>query len=135
MPLTPPLPPDSMPVDTAAQLAAHADGHGHFEALREVFAYFPAALQALDTQYDLMIGQGRLDRGLRELILPVPRVPVATNTSRTRWPRRPPRTSLPALTRLCDGRVGRGTCRTLRLVCSCGYGRWPPCRTRRLRRT
>jgi alkylhydroperoxidase family enzyme len=25
-------------------------------------------LQALDTQYDLMIGQGRLDRGLRELI-------------------------------------------------------------------
>lgn len=68
MPLIPPLPPDSMPVDTAAQLAAHADGHGHFEALREVFAYFPAALQALDTQYDLMIGQGRLDRGLQELI-------------------------------------------------------------------
>jgi hypothetical protein len=41
MPLIPPLPPDSMPVDTAAQLAAHTDGHGHFEALREYSHTFP----------------------------------------------------------------------------------------------
>lgn len=68
MPLITPLPPGSVPAETAAQLAAHADEHGHFEALREAFAYFPAALQALDNQYGLIIGQGRLDRGLRELI-------------------------------------------------------------------
>ena len=64
----PSLPLDSMPTETATLLAARVDQHGHFEALREAFAYFPAALQALDNQYDLIIGQGRLDRGLRELI-------------------------------------------------------------------
>ena len=68
MPLIPPLPRESMPEQTAAQLAAYADQHGHFAVLREIFAHFPAALKALDTQYDLMIGQGRLDRGFRELI-------------------------------------------------------------------
>ena len=68
MPLMSPLPRDSTSAETAALLAAHADEHGHFAALREAFAYFPAALRALDNQYDLIIGQGRLDRGLRELV-------------------------------------------------------------------
>jgi len=51
-----------------SQFAAKADEHRHFDALRRMFALFPAALTALDNQYDLIIGQGTLDRSCRELI-------------------------------------------------------------------
>ena len=69
MPLIPPPPSGSIAAEAAAQLAAHADEHGHLAALRGAFAHFPAALKALDNQYDLIIGQGRLDRSVRELIV------------------------------------------------------------------
>jgi alkylhydroperoxidase family enzyme len=59
---------DALSADTVQQLESRAGDHGHFDGVRQLFAYFPAALKALDNQYDLIIGQGRLDRGLRELI-------------------------------------------------------------------
>lgn len=59
---------DRLDADTAALLDAGAAPHAHFNAVREIFAHFPAALKALDNQYDLMIGQGGLPRWLREAI-------------------------------------------------------------------
>ncbi len=53
---------------TRDQLALFADKHWHFSALRGVVARFPAALGALDNQYSLIIGGGRLDRWVREAV-------------------------------------------------------------------
>lgn len=108
MPSMSPLPLDSIPAQTAALLAAHADEHGHFAALREAFEYFPAALRALDNQYDLIIGQGRLDRGLRELVFA-----CAASARGDEYLARDGRTGRSARVRrhrrgACNGRVGRG---------------------------
>jgi alkylhydroperoxidase family enzyme len=53
---------------TRDQLAAFAGEHGHFSELRAVVARFPAALAALDNQYRLIMGSGRLDRWVREAV-------------------------------------------------------------------
>jgi alkylhydroperoxidase family enzyme len=53
---------------TRDQLDRFADEHGHFSELRAVVARFPAALAALDNQYRLIIGSGRLDRWVREAV-------------------------------------------------------------------
>jgi hypothetical protein len=57
--------------ETRGQLAAFAGAHGHFAALRAVVARFPAALRALDNQYSLIIGRGRLDRWVRDAVFAV----------------------------------------------------------------
>jgi hypothetical protein len=54
--------------ETRDQLAVFADEHGHFGELRAVVARFPAALAALDNQYRLIMGSGRLDRWVREAV-------------------------------------------------------------------
>ena len=63
--------PSELAAETRAQLAAFADAHGHFAALRAVVARFPAALQALDNQYRLIMGRGRLDRWVRDAVFAV----------------------------------------------------------------
>ena len=50
------------------QMELFAAAHGHFSALRAVVARFPAALGALDNQYSLIMGRGRLDRWVREAV-------------------------------------------------------------------
>jgi hypothetical protein len=57
--------------ETRGQLAAFASAHGHFPALRAVVARFPAALRALDNQYSLIMGRGRLDRWVRDAVFAV----------------------------------------------------------------
>lgn len=52
---------------TELQLHEHAVSHGHFQELRRRFAWFPTALTAVDYMYDVMLGQGRLERWQREL--------------------------------------------------------------------
>jgi NAD(P)-dependent dehydrogenase (short-subunit alcohol dehydrogenase family) len=53
---------------TRDQLELFAAAHGHFSALRAIVARFPAALGALDNQYSLIMGRGRLDRWAREAV-------------------------------------------------------------------
>jgi alkylhydroperoxidase family enzyme len=53
---------------TRDQMELFAVAHGHFSALRAVVARFPAALGALDNQYSLIMGRGRLDRWVREAV-------------------------------------------------------------------
>ncbi|HVZ19822.1 MAG TPA: hypothetical protein VG871_02100 [Vicinamibacterales bacterium] len=64
-------PPSELAPETRAQLAAFADAHAHFAALRAVVARFPAALKALDNQYSLIMGRGRLDRWVRDAVFAV----------------------------------------------------------------
>jgi hypothetical protein len=63
-------PPTSAALEPAArtQLDAFAEEHGHFAALRAIFAHFPTALTALDNQYSLIMGRGALDRWVREAV-------------------------------------------------------------------
>jgi hypothetical protein len=68
--IAPPEPSQLAP-ETRDQLAAFADEHGHFSALRAVAARFPAALGALDNQYKLIMGRGRLDRWVRDAVFAV----------------------------------------------------------------
>jgi alkylhydroperoxidase family enzyme len=68
--IAPPAPSQLAP-ETRDQLAAFAGAHGHFAALREVAARFPAALRALDNQYRLIMGRGRLDRWVRDAVFAV----------------------------------------------------------------
>lgn len=68
--IAPPAPSELTP-ETRGQLAAFAGAHGHFAALREVVARFPAALRALDNQYSLIMGRGRLDRWVRDAVFAV----------------------------------------------------------------
>lgn len=60
--------PSALAAETRFQLAAFASEHGHFAALRAVAARFPAALTALDNQYRLIMGQGRLERWVRDAV-------------------------------------------------------------------
>ena len=53
---------------TLGQLDQFADDHRHFSELRSIVARFPAALSALDNQYRLIMGSGRLDRWVREAV-------------------------------------------------------------------
>jgi alkylhydroperoxidase family enzyme len=53
---------------TQVQLTAYAREHGHFSELRAVVARFPAALAALDNQYRLIMGSGRLDHWVRDAV-------------------------------------------------------------------
>jgi alkylhydroperoxidase/carboxymuconolactone decarboxylase family protein YurZ len=64
-------PPSELAPETRGQLEAFADAHGHFVALRAVVARFPAALKALDNQYRLIMGRGRLDRWVRDAVFSV----------------------------------------------------------------
>ncbi|GAA1316916.1 hypothetical protein GCM10009610_41190 [Pseudonocardia xinjiangensis] len=66
-------PPTDAALDPAAraQLDAFAEDHGHFAAVRAIFAHFPAALAALDNQYRLIMGYGALDRWVREAVFAV----------------------------------------------------------------
>jgi hypothetical protein len=68
MPYIAPPEPSALTPETRDQLAAFADEHAHFSELRAVVARFPAALGALDNQYRLIMGHGRLDRWLREVV-------------------------------------------------------------------
>lgn len=54
-----------------AQLDAFAEEHGHFAAIRSIFAHFPTALTALDNQYALIMGRGALERWVREAVFAV----------------------------------------------------------------
>jgi uncharacterized protein YciW len=65
--LFPPADPELAP-ETRAQLDAFAGAHSHLGAVRRIFAHFPAALAALDNQYELIIGRGALDRWVREAV-------------------------------------------------------------------
>jgi hypothetical protein len=53
---------------TRSQLDTFADAHGHLGDVRRIFAHFPSGLTALDNQYELIIGHGRLDRWVREAV-------------------------------------------------------------------
>jgi len=63
-----PLETSQLMPETRDQLAAFADEHAHFGELRAVVARFPAALAALDNQYRLIMGSGRLDRWVRDAV-------------------------------------------------------------------
>jgi uncharacterized protein YciW len=65
--INPPAPAELAP-ETRDQLAAFAGEHRHFGELRAVVARFPAALRALDNQYRLIMGSGRLDRWVRDAV-------------------------------------------------------------------
>jgi hypothetical protein len=65
--IDPPDPAELAP-ETRDQLAAFAGEHGHLGELRALAARFPAALRALDNQYRLIMGRGRLDGWVRDAV-------------------------------------------------------------------
>jgi len=58
----------AVPRWTTVQHQQREQAHGHFAALREVAARFPAALRALDNQYRLIMGRGRLERWVQDAV-------------------------------------------------------------------